>query len=162
MLVVDALAETRGVDDSEGDAHTVLLKLNVDGLDLDLTLNVGVGSGLLGEAGVNLGARVLGVLQDLLGAVGKHRLLNQRVNEGGAASTRGTWDVSVRPRVRSVLWEAKPEEDGVVPASAKDGLCACARSGLCASTRARCVRSGAFTACLRRDETVAGWCVVAW
>lgn len=96
MLVVDALAEAGGVNNSEGDADTVLLKLNVHGLDLNLALNVGVGSGLLSKAGVDLGARVLGVLEDLLGAVGKHGLLNERVNEGGAASTRGTWDVSMR------------------------------------------------------------------
>lgn len=91
LLAVDAVTEAGGVDDGEGDANAVLLELDVDGLDGNGTLNVGVGSGLLGENGVDLGARVLGVAQEGLRAVREERLLNKRVDKGGAASAGRAW-----------------------------------------------------------------------
>lgn len=106
MLVVNALAETGRVDDREGNTDAVLLKLNIDGLDLNLTLNVSVGSSLLGKAGVDLGARVLGVLEDLLSAVGEQGLLDESVNESSAASAGGACDVSMDARL-GVRWVLK-------------------------------------------------------
>lgn len=89
VLVVNAVAKAGGVDDSKGDANTVLLKLNVDGLDLDVPLSVSVGGGLLGKNGVDLGTRVLGVAEELLWPVLEEGLLNKSVDKSGAASAGG-------------------------------------------------------------------------
>lgn len=88
VLVVDAVAKARGVDDGEGNAHPILVKLDIVLLDLNLALNVRVGRGLLGESGVDLGARVLGVTEELLRPVREEGLLNERVDESGATGTR--------------------------------------------------------------------------
>jgi hypothetical protein len=88
LVVVNAITKARGVDNSKRDAHTILLKLDVDGLDLDGATSVRVSRGLQGEVGVDLGARVLRVAQERLRPVRQEGLLDERVDERGAASAR--------------------------------------------------------------------------
>jgi hypothetical protein len=87
IVVVDEVAETRGVDDRQAEADTVLLDVSADGLDVD-------------RARGDLERRALALLRGVEGAV------EQGVDESRLSETGFTWSCQSRRLVPS---GARPE-----------------------------------------------------
>jgi hypothetical protein len=91
VLIVDAITESRSINNGQCDPDTVFFELDIDRLDPDALLEMGLGSCLRDEGWVGGRVRIGRVGQETAGTVYEHIGFTKGINKGCASRPGSTW-----------------------------------------------------------------------
>jgi hypothetical protein len=89
VFVVNALSESRRIDNRQSDPSSIFFQLDVVLLDTYRVFLVSPGGGVGDSSGVKRGVQILGILMERCRAMSEKGLIDKGVDKGCSATTRG-------------------------------------------------------------------------